>query len=119
MPKNTQVVFYGPQFERPKLAPKPADPPANILEWQALSKASKLELSAMGLRQWNDQTKPRKKNEPVEFGGKTLMLFPAEWFEHIPEGLPLVSIMEREFTFERAIADDDRREGMLAYGVLV
>ena len=48
--------------------------------------------------------------------GKTLWLFPAEWYAIIPDGTPIVDINGCQETFRRGETDDDMRFGALAYG---
>jgi len=48
-----------------------------------------------------------------------LWLFPAEWYDAIPNGFPLTCIDGTIEQFVRGKTDDDRRFGMLAYGLMV
>ena len=50
---------------------------------------------------------------------KILWLFPAEWYDYIPEGYEVVDINLGKELFRRGETDDDRRFGCLAYGILV
>jgi hypothetical protein len=45
--------------------------------------------------------------------------FPAEWYDHIPEGFEIVTINGAMKPFERGVTDDDRRFGLLAFGIVV
>ena len=65
-------------------------------------------LKAAGCGQWDAQA-----------DGKALMLFPAEWYEIIPNGTLVESISGEKESFMRGVTDDDRRFGMLAYGFRV
>ncbi len=47
-----------------------------------------------------------------------LWLFPGEWYEHIPEGTTIVSIMGKERPFNREKESNDLSFGALAYGFL-
>ncbi len=50
---------------------------------------------------------------------KNLWLFPAEWYEHIPEGYEIIDINFSAEPFQEGKTDDDRRSGALPYGILV
>ncbi len=63
-------------------------------------------LKALGCAQWD---------EP-DATGNVLWLYPAEWYDHIPEGLPVTCIDGEVSPFKRGETDDDRRFGVLAYG---
>lgn len=45
-------------------------------------------------------------------------LIPAELFDAIPDGYPLVDINGAEVAFDRKKCDNDQRFGLLAYGIL-
>ena len=45
-------------------------------------------------------------------------LYPAEWYDYIPEGYEVVFIDGRTGKFQRGITDDDRRFGCLPYGFI-
>jgi hypothetical protein len=66
-------------------------------------------LREMGARVWD---KPNA-------DGKVLMLFPAEWYRHIPDGYEMESIMGRAHIFCRGTTSDDTRGGLLAFGIRV
>jgi hypothetical protein len=70
----------------------------------ALKKAPKAILKDCGLRPW---------------GEYDLWLFPAEWYEHIPDGYEITDICGRKEKFKRGETDDDRRFGCLPYGICV
>ena len=48
----------------------------------------------------------------------THWLYPAEWYEHIPAGTPIIDISGEEELFVPGETDDDRRYGVLAYGFI-
>lgn len=48
--------------------------------------------------------------------GNVLWLYPAEWYDRIPEGHVVTTISGNEEPFRRGETDDDRRFGVLAYG---
>jgi len=74
-------------------------------------------LRELGLRPWNDPRNPDP--EDRVFGGKILMLFPGEWYCHIPPGFGIVDISGNREQFQPGVTDDDIRIGCLAYGLLV
>lgn len=47
-----------------------------------------------------------------------LWLFPGEWYNYLPPGLPITDIMGRDEFFEPGKTDDDTRMGLLAYGFI-
>lgn len=57
------------------------------------------ELTGLGLQPWDDD--------------RNIWLFPVEWYEHIPEGLEIVTINREVKKFDR---DEDKIEGR--YGAL-
>ncbi len=63
-------------------------------------------LKALGCQMWD---------EP-DAEGSVLWLFPAEWYNSIPEGHIVTSISDREEPFQKGVTDDDQRFGALAYG---
>lgn len=48
-----------------------------------------------------------------------LWLFPAEWYSHIPNGFPVTDIFGGIDLFIAGKTDDDRRFGMLSFGVMI
>ena len=48
-----------------------------------------------------------------------LWLLPAEWYDAIPNGFPVTDIFGCIEQFERGKTDDDRRFGLLAFGVML
>lgn len=99
------IEFIGPQFTRTdgvNVQPPPTTPEG----WANLAVISRDELFAMGIGLW------------AETDDYTHFLFPGEWFNFIPEGLPMVCINGQEETFSRVDSDNDTRYGCLAYGFL-
>lgn len=45
-----------------------------------------------------------------------MIMFPGEWFGAIPEGFIVTGLYGEQYSFHKAIADDDIRFGCLAYG---
>lgn len=68
--------------------------------------ASRDNLIKMGFGVWSE------KNNKVHY------LFPHEWYDHIPDGYPLISVMDRKYNFKHGETDSDRRFGCLAYGFI-
>lgn len=103
--KDTDLVqVLTPQFERTDgVLPALPDCLANIATF------SKDVLEAIGCRSWG----------APDSEGKVLMLFPYQWYAHIPAGMQLEDIAGSHFSFEPNVTDDDYRFGMLAYGVRV
>lgn len=60
------------------------------------------QLAQLGCRRWDDSG---------------LMLFPADWFDSIPPGFEVVSILGQTLLFTRTLSRD-RRYGMLAFGIV-
>jgi len=79
-----------------------AKAPETLEEFFSLRKAPEYVLEDLGLRQW----------------ASGHWLYPAEWYDKIPEGLDLFSINGEEIRFERGVTDNDMRFGMLAYGFI-
>lgn len=93
-----QVRVAVPQFERLEgevwLYPDDAE------TLDALRSAPKDVLRSTGCRCWKDD----------------LWLFPGEWFSCIPEGYPVVNILEEEKSFDPDEMSRDIRFGCLSYG---
>ena len=51
--------------------------------------------------------------------GNQLWLFHAEWYSHIPAGFAVTDIFGDTEAFEPGVTDDDRRFGVLSYGVVI
>lgn len=77
--------------------------------WEKLRDLSASTLKAIGCGQWDD---------PDE-SGNVLMLFPKEWYRHIPAGFIVEGISGESKTFKPGETDDDYRFGCLAYGIKV
>ena len=94
-----------PQFTRTDgIVPALPDIP-----WCDLSRLPIDTLKTIGCRQWD---------EPNE-RGMVLMLFPGEWYAHLPVGMDIVDINGNREKFIPGVTDDDIRHGCLAYGVEV
>lgn len=101
--EEIHAVF--PTFDRPNSWPSIVIPPTRVVD--GLRHKSAAELCELGCKPWDE----------VDADGRRLMLFPAEWFDQIPKGCELESISGRRFRFDRKEASDDRRFGLLAFGV--
>ena len=111
-----KITIITPTFHRPTGEPGPSHPP-DVNTFDELRTMSTAALLEMGMRQWN---KPDDPEDEGKFGeGLALLLFPAEWYNHIPEGYEIVDIFGRREPFEPGVTDDDMRYGCLAYGILV
>lgn len=90
-----------PQFDRTDNRAVPIKP--KDAAWlDTLKKAPLSILRDLGLQNWD---------------GK-LWLFPAEWYDYIPDGYEIVSINNKTEKFIKGETDDDRRFGALPYGIL-
>ncbi len=113
-----EVVF--PQFTRKPGMVGPAAPPVDRAAWDALRTLDKSALKELGLNAWNNPNNPEDAAEDGDrYKGKTLMLFPGEWFAHIPAGYEIHGIMGEHEPFDPDTSDDDIRFGCLPYGILV
>jgi len=98
-----RVEVSGPQFTRID-GVKPAFPQ---IDFGALSNLAPETLKAIGCQKWD---------EPDD-QGRVLWLYPAEWYDHIPDGTPIVDINGSAELFKRGETDDDMRFGALAFGL--
>ncbi len=108
------IEVVTPQFTRPASDPGPASPPADMDAWKALPRLPETALRELGLRPWGRE---HEHDDGTE-SGRMLWMFPGEWYNAIPNGLPVVDIFFREETFICGVTDNDIRFGCLAYGVL-
>lgn len=46
-----------------------------------------------------------------------ILLFPAEWYDIIPDGFMVTGLYGETYSFQKGKTDDDRRFGCLAYGI--
>lgn len=51
-------------------------------------------------------------------GGRVHYLYPATWYDEIPNGLLMVDIFGKQEIFKHGITDDDQRFGALPYGFI-
>lgn len=94
------VAVTTPQFERTdgkEIDWYPEDP----MDIYGLIRADTQTLLDLGMQNWNGE----------------IWLFPAQWYDHIPDGTLIVDINDRIETFEHGVTDNDRRFGALPYGI--
>ena len=96
-----KVYLEIPEFDRPSGSPAPRNPPTTPAEWEKLRERPRRELEAMGFQAWDEN----------------LLLFPREWYFHIPEGFVCENIFGKVVRFSRADFPKDARYGALAYGL--
>lgn len=77
--------------------------PHTTIEFNRLKNLDKSTLKEMGLGAWDESG---------------LMLFPGEWYHHIPEGYMVTDIFGKEEPFVPGKTDDDIRFGCLAVGIV-
>lgn len=82
--------------------------PVPQIDFASLPSFSPATLKSIGCQRWDEPDKD----------GNTLWLYPAEWYQIIPDGTPIVDISGNHETFKRGETDDDMRYGALAYGFL-
>ena len=101
---TSRINIIGPQFER-------ADGVVPCLVGQTtfslLAEMTAPQREALGMLRWD---------EPDEHGN-CLWLFPKEWFWSVPTGFFVESISGEKRAFLPGTADDDRRFGVLSFGI--
>jgi hypothetical protein len=102
MDEDETLEIKTPQFDR-RDGVEPEEPPLTEEEFDQLRELSTEELSELGLRKWDESG---------------LMLFPHEWYPHIPDGVTVTDINGETYEFDRTCASDDKRFGVLAYGIV-
>lgn len=102
MTGEPSITLVTPQFERQD--GKDVSPaPATRDDFEALRDLDVDDLLDLGLRNWDG----------------SLYLFPAEWYEHIPGGFEVRTILDETKRFDPNQMSDGRRFGALAYGIEV
>lgn len=99
-----EIEVRGPTFDRTD-----DREPHDVSEWdrsdfETLRKLPEDALRELGLQPWSKDS--------------GLWLFPAPWYDHIPEGFEVTTINDRSVSFDPGETSDDRRYGALAYGVV-
>lgn len=82
--------------------------PLPVFDFGKLASLSEETLQAIGCQKWD---------APDE-SGNVLWLYPAEWYDYIPDGTVVTDINGRVEPFKRGETDDDMRFGALAYGFM-
>jgi hypothetical protein len=102
--RGDRIHVTTPQFDRADglQVPKP------LIDFAKLPSLAEETLKQIGCQKWD---------EP-DSHGNVLWLYPAEWYDHIPNGTLVVDISGETEAFKRGETDDDRRCGALAYGFL-
>ena len=95
------VEIATPQFHRNKGEQTPGIP----TDWGELRNLDVDELRNRGLKRWS-------------LKGQDLLLFPGEWYLHIPAGYEVVDILGEIEPFMPGQTDDDIRFGCLAFGII-
>lgn len=105
--KKAKIKIRTPQFERidnsKVLVPKNKKEFKNIIN----KKNNKKELIKMGCMLWNENKE------------QSHLLFPFEWYNVIPNGFEVITISGRKEKFKNGVTDDDKRFGMLPYGIIL
>jgi len=102
-----QIQFVSPQFDRTDdIVPQVI--PDTKLAWNLIHTLPSDELHKLGCQKW----------DYYENGEKILWLYPKEWFDSIPDGLPITTINKEHKQFNKAEMSDDTRFGALAFGFL-
>lgn len=102
MSDDPPITVITPQFDRQD-GKDVSPPPASAEDFEALRDLDADQLLDLGMRKWDEG----------------LHLFPAEWYDHIPTGFEVETINGETERFDPAQQTDDRRFGVLAYGIEV
>jgi hypothetical protein len=86
--------------------------------YEALSYMPDPDLRELGLRKWGRKGADPLEDDETKCTGQMLWLYPKEWYDRLPDGLPIVSISFQEENFKKGETDDDHRFGMLSFGFL-
>lgn len=100
--KEGGLEIITPQFNRTDEV-VPVTPDGGTIWFDALKKLPYETLVAIGMGVWEDDH----------------YLYPAEWYDFIPDGYPVIDICNKIEPFKKGVTDDDRRYGMLAFGFKV
>lgn len=76
--------------------------PATIEEFDALKKAPDNILKDIGMQQWDEK----------------LWLYPAEWYDYIPDQYEVIKISGKKGKFKFGVTNDEMRYGALAFGFI-
>ena len=81
--------------------------PNSLEAYASLPEMTPEELDKLGLHRW--ETKPAVSIH---------WLYPLEWYDYIPDGLEIVSILGKVTEFEHGMTDKDDRGGAMAFGFI-
>ncbi len=88
-------------------------------EWyEALAFLPRPELESLGMGVWGRQPMNDVERANSAGTGPFLFLFPKDWYDKLPDGLPITYISWEKGVFKHGETDDDYRFGCLAYGIL-
>lgn len=127
------IEVMTPEFNRPADWDPAMMPPTESAGWKQLQGLKRDDLHAWGCRPWASFTQTPPTNpgmcshkdawfwtaEEGEAATHELWLFPAEWYAAIPAGFPVTDINGCIEPFIPGKTDDDRRFGLLAYGMMI
>lgn len=100
--KGEKVTFVTPQFDRTD----GVSVGVPVFDFKQLPNLEEETLKEIGCQKW----------DAPDDEGNVLWLFPAEWYDHIPNGTVVFDINGAEESFVKGETDDDMRFGALAYG---
>lgn len=95
-----EVNVMLPQFERNDGKTISFRPDKTVAFFDQLKRAPEAILLDIGMQRWDE----------------TLLLFPHEWYDYIPEGYIVTDILGDDKPFRHGTSDDDKRFGALPYG---
>lgn len=103
--KKDTITIMGPRFDRND--GKTIHPPLETLEdFKALETFEPAFLKELGLQIWEET------DTTIHW------LYPAEWYQYIPEGLFIIDINGDTEVFMPNKTDNDRRFGALSFGFI-
>ncbi len=119
MGKSKQVIeIVGPQFNRDKKIKNQFIPKTKKEFLSAIENAKKSDLKKWGFAAWcSYKTDIADEGRSYLEPGETHYLFPAEWYNCIPNGFEVLDIFGMTEKFKKGSSDDDRRFGCLCYGI--
>ena len=102
-----KVTISTPVFERQDEIK--VDPPVKtVLYFDDLHNMTEDYLKSIGCQIWE-----------IDKASKTIhWLYPAEWYDYIPENYLVTDICGRDKEFKHGVTDNDRRFGALSYGFI-
>lgn len=116
---NEPVEARTPQFTRPPGSPTPKPAPTSAEGFDALHALTDAERIEHGMRRWGEPEAWDIARNPELNSAQMLWLFPAEWYDFIPDDYKVVDVFFQTNLFKRGETDNDIRFGLLSYGILV